>query len=115
MHICKPDYNSFFIGQIHSCDSGHFLSPLALALFVPWIIADNPDDSAAADDFLRGTPVSFPILYDRDNQVSKLYDIIAMPSTVIVGRDGKVRYIHHGYEPGDENGYQDQIRMLVRE
>ena len=73
------------------------------------------EDSAAAEKFLQGTAVSFPILFDRENSVSKLYDVIAMPSTVIVGRDGTVRYIHHGYEPGNENDYQDQIRQLVRE
>lgn len=73
------------------------------------------EDSAAADKFLGAVPVSFPILYDRTNSVSKLYDVIAMPSTVLIGRDGSVRYIHHGYEPGYENDYQDQIRELVRE
>lgn len=73
------------------------------------------EDSAAANNFLSTVPVSFPILYDRTNSVSKLYDVIAMPSTVLIGRDGRVRYIHHGYEPGYENDYQDQIRELVRE
>ena len=73
------------------------------------------EDSSAADRFLQGLPVSFPVLYDRENEVSKLYEVIAMPSSVLVGRDGRVRYIHHGYEPGNENDYQDQIRMLVRE
>jgi len=73
------------------------------------------EDSAAADRFLQGLPVSFPVLYDRENSVSKLYEVIAMPSSVLVGRDGRVRYKHHGYEPGNENDYQDQIRMLVRE
>lgn len=73
------------------------------------------EDSSAADSFLSSVPVTFPILYDRENRVSKLYDVIAMPSTVLIGRDGQVRYIHHGYEPGYENDYQDQIRELVRE
>lgn len=73
------------------------------------------EDSTEADRFLRSVPVSFPILYDRANSVSKLYDVIAMPSTILIGRDGRVRYIHHGYEPGYENDYQDQIRELIRE
>ena len=73
------------------------------------------EDSTLADKFLAGTPVNFPILYDRENSVSKKYDVIAMPSTVIVGRGGNIRYIHHGYESGNEHDYQDQIRALVRE
>jgi peroxiredoxin len=73
------------------------------------------EDSSAANGFLSGTPVSFPVLYDRENSVSELYDVIAMPSTVIVDRTGQIRYIHHGYEAGNEQDYQDQIRALIRE
>ena len=72
-------------------------------------------DSKAADDWLKATPVSFPVGYDTKSQVSRLYDVSGMPSTVIVDRKGKVRYIHHGYNPGDEGEYINQIRTLMRE
>lgn len=71
--------------------------------------------SADAEGFLKSTPVSFPILFDPDSKVSKLYEVSGMPSTVILDRNGKVRYIHHGYKPGEESEYLDQIRTLVRE
>jgi peroxiredoxin len=73
------------------------------------------EDSSGADEFLAETPVSFPILFDPENEVSALYDVIAMPSTVLVDRSGKMRFIHHGYQPGYENEYQSQIRALLRE
>jgi peroxiredoxin len=72
-------------------------------------------DSNAANEWLKATPVSFPILYDRDSKVSKLYDVAGMPSTVIIDRTGKVRVLHRGYKPGDENEYLDSIRTLIRE
>jgi peroxiredoxin len=72
-------------------------------------------DSNAANEWLKATPVSFPILYDRDSKVSKLYDVAGMPSTVIIDRSGKVRVLHRGYKPGDENEYLDSIRSLIRE
>jgi peroxiredoxin len=72
-------------------------------------------DSKAAIDWLKETPVSFPILFDKDSKVSKLYDVAGMPSTVIIDRAGKVRMLHRGYKPGDENEYLDSIRTLVRE
>jgi thiol-disulfide isomerase/thioredoxin len=71
--------------------------------------------SADALGFLKGTPVSFPILFDTQSKVSTLYEVSGMPSTVIVDRKGTVRYVHHGYKPGDESDYQDQIRTLLRE
>ena len=72
-------------------------------------------NSQAANDWLKATPVSFPILYDTDSKVSKLYDVAGMPSTVIIDRTGKLRVLHRGYKPGDENEYMDSIRALIRE
>ena len=72
-------------------------------------------DSNAANEWLKQTPVSFPILYDKESKVSKMYDVAGMPSTVIIDRTGKVRVLHRGYKPGDENEYLDSIRTLVRE
>jgi peroxiredoxin len=72
-------------------------------------------DSNAANQWLKETPVSFPILYDKESTVSKMYDVAGMPSTVIIDRAGKVRVLHRGYKPGDENEYLDSIRTLVRE
>jgi len=72
-------------------------------------------DSADALKWLKSTPVTFPILFDRDSSVSKLYQVQGMPNTVIIDRHGKVRFIHRGYQPGEENEYLDQIRALVLE
>jgi thiol-disulfide isomerase/thioredoxin len=72
-------------------------------------------DSAEALGFLKSTPVSFPILFDRDSKVSKLYAVQGMPNTVILDRKGNVRYVHRGYKPGEENEYLNQIRALIRE
>src|SRR5690606_19756776 len=55
------------------------------------------DDPRGAERWLAETPVSFPILFDPRNEVSELYDVIAMPSTVLVDRAGNMRFIHHGY------------------
>ena len=73
------------------------------------------ENSADGEAWLRDRPVSFPVLYDPDNQVSKLFDVIAMPSTVLIDRQGNVRYLHHGYKPGYEEDYMNQIRALARE
>jgi peroxiredoxin len=68
-----------------------------------------------AERWLKDTPVSFPVLFDRDSKVSKLYDVSAMPSTVFIDRKGNLRYLHRGYKPGDESEYLNQIRALLKE
>jgi peroxiredoxin len=68
-----------------------------------------------AEALLEKTPVSFPVLFDRENRVSKLYNVTGMPSSVLIDREGNVRYLHRGYKPGDENTYLNHIRALVKE
>ncbi|MCC6170399.1 MAG: TlpA family protein disulfide reductase [Gammaproteobacteria bacterium] len=74
----------------------------------------EPDSNAAAK-FLADVPVSFPVAFDADSKVSKLYKVQGMPSSVIVDRKGNARVLHKGYRPGDENTYLDHVRTLIRE
>ena len=73
------------------------------------------EDTTKAKQMLRESPVNFPILFDNKSEVSRLYDVVAMPSTVLVDRDGNVRHLHQGYKPGYEESYQHQVRALIRE
>jgi thiol-disulfide isomerase/thioredoxin len=73
------------------------------------------EDPSQARMLLGKIPVSFPVLFDGTNAVSKQYDVIAMPTTVIVDRNGNMRYLHKGYMPGYEDAYQQQVRALLTE
>jgi peroxiredoxin len=59
--------------------------------------------------------LKFPVLLDANKSVTKLYDMGAMPATVLIDRDGRVRYLHRGYREGVEEAYERQIRELVKE
>ncbi len=73
------------------------------------------DDSRRAMQMIDELGVNFPVLFDARKEVSELYDVEAMPVTVLVDREGTVRHVHHGYKPGYEDKYLDQIRSLLRE
>ena len=80
------------------------------------LLAVNIDDDArhgAATAAKWG--LKFPVLLDAEKNVTRLYDLGAMPSTVLIDRDGKVRYLHRGYREGVEEAYERQIRELVKE
>lgn len=72
-------------------------------------------DRKMADKILRDIPVSFPILFDDSNLVSELYKVDAMPVTVLVDRNGDIRFMHRGYKPGYEDEYEKQVRTLIKE
>ncbi len=71
--------------------------------------------SSKAIGYLKDTPVTFPVLYDPKGDVSNKYGVQAMPSTVIIDKDGKVRFLHQGYKSGYEDDYKSQIKSLLRE
>ena len=73
------------------------------------------DDSRKAMNMIAELGVSFPVLFDARKEVSQLYEVDAMPVTVLIDREGTIRYVHHGYKPGYEDKYLDQIRSLLRE
>jgi peroxiredoxin len=73
------------------------------------------DDSRRAMQMIEELGVSFPVLFDARKEVSKLYEVEAMPVTVLVDREGNIRFVHHGYKPGYEEKYLDQVRSLLRE
>jgi len=73
------------------------------------------DDYRRAMAMANELGVSFPVLFDDKKTVSKLYEVEAMPVTVLLDREGTVRHIHHGYKPGYEEQYLNEIRSLLRE
>jgi peroxiredoxin len=72
------------------------------------------DDTRHAADVASKLGLKFPVLLDTDKAVSRLYDLSTMPSTVLIDRDGRVRYVHRGYLVGDEEMYDKQIRDLLK-
>lgn len=73
------------------------------------------ENSAKAKNMAKRLKVNYPILFDLEKDVSELYDVDAMPTTVMVDRDGRVRHIYRGYLPGHEDKYRANIRDLLKE
>jgi peroxiredoxin len=73
------------------------------------------DDARNAVELASKLGVKFPVLLDTDKKASKLYDLSAMPATVLIDRDGRVRYVHRGYLDGYEDTYDKQIRELLKQ
>jgi peroxiredoxin len=80
------------------------------------LLGVNVDDKAmAAEAMVRELNIVFPVVFDTDKQVTRRYDVDAMPSTVLIDRDGKVRHIFRGYRTGTEHRYEAAIRELIRQ
>ena len=70
------------------------------------------EDPKKALRLAKKLSVNFPILFDEEKLVSKSYAIDAMPMTILIDRDGTVRYVHRGYKENYLGLYQEQIQKL---
>ena len=59
--------------------------------------------------------VSYPIIIDPDFALADAYQMMAAPLTIVIAKDGTVRYRHEGYEPSIEATYVDIIEKLLAE
>jgi peroxiredoxin len=80
------------------------------------LLGVNIDDDPNAAKALAGKlGLKFPVLLDAGKTVVATYDLNAMPATVLIDRDGRVRHLHRGYKDGAEQLYEQQVRALLKE
>jgi peroxiredoxin len=76
----------------------------------------NMDDTRErAAEMGQTLKISYPLLLDLQNEVSRRYGVETMPLTVLIDREGTIRYVSDGYKPGYEKRYAAQIRELLNE
>ena len=51
-----------------------------------------------ADKFLAQTPARFMLAFDAKGESAKRYGVKSMPTSVLIGRDGKVLAVHNGFK-----------------
>ena len=74
------------------------------------IIGVNLDnDLQDAAKFLEEYSADFSIHYDVDKVLAKQYGVQAMPSTYILGRDGKIVATHFGFKVKQQQEYESVL------
>ena len=80
------------------------------------VIGVNEDNTAeAADAFLQDVPVDFHIVLDLAGDIAREYELIAMPSTYVFGRDGKLASRHLGFKTTKQDEYESLLRSLLND
>ena len=104
---CAPCLQSFpWMNGLHARHGGDGLV----------IVAVNLDqDRALADAFLNRVPAQFRVEYDPSGRLAKSFGVEAMPTSFLIGRDGKVRARHAGFRDKQREGREQEIVQLLKE
>jgi thiol-disulfide isomerase/thioredoxin len=78
------------------------------------IVAVNVDKKRAdADKFLAQVPARFPLAFDPEGATPNAYAIKAMPTSVLIDRDGRVVAVHNGFRGEDREALEAKIASSV--
>ena len=73
------------------------------------------DDVARAIEFAHGGNLSFALLLDPQKTVSRTYSVDNLPMTLLIDRNGTVRYVLRDYSTKSDDLYLQQLRTLLNE
>ncbi len=65
-------------------------------------------------DFLRKTPVDFPVLMDSGNRVTRQFKVFSLPTTFLLDRNGAIVEKYLGEEEWDSAKIRDKIDAVLR-
>jgi len=78
------------------------------------VISVNLDaNKALATKFLNEMPATFTVIYDPKGKIAKHFKIQGMPSSMLIGRDGKIKLRHTGFYTNKISQYQLEIEQLL--
>ena len=78
------------------------------------IVSINVD--AKRDDatkFLLTNPATFAVGFDPKGLTPAQYAVKAMPSSYLIGRDGRITFLHRGYAAEDGAKLEQEIRLAL--
>jgi len=73
------------------------------------------DDPSQAREFARSAGVAFALLLDPAKAVSRSYQVDNLPMTLLIDRNGTVRYVLREYSGANSTLYLQQLRTLLNE
>ncbi len=78
------------------------------------VVAVNLDkDRKLADEFLKVMDVNFVVAFDESGDSASSYKLKGMPSSYLIGRDGKLYASHIGFREKDKNKLEQAIKELL--
>lgn len=104
---CAPCKQSFgFLQELRMRNSGRDFVILTVNL-------DRDHDAALA--FQRAVGGSLPVFYDPTGALATRFKVSAMPTSVVIGRDGRVRFQHPGYFDNKQAEYAAHVATALSE
>jgi len=80
------------------------------------IAVDGKRDTERATKFIEENGLTYTMLENGEESeeiVGSMFKVRSFPSSFLIDREGKVMYFHLGFEAGDEEHLEEEIKALL--
>ncbi|UCG12596.1 MAG: TlpA family protein disulfide reductase [Deltaproteobacteria bacterium] len=78
-------------------------------------VCSDPENLDTVHRIARRLEIDYPILLDHGAKVSKKYSVQVLPTTVVIGPRGRLRFIRVGYSPSIMRQIRSKAESLLSE
>jgi thiol-disulfide isomerase/thioredoxin len=75
---------------------------------------DNPRSKDRLSSYVAKENIALPVYHDADGSLAKLFKVQAIPTTIVLDREGQIIYMTRGYRPGDEILLKKKLEELLK-
>ncbi|KPL00079.1 MAG: hypothetical protein AMJ90_08855 [candidate division Zixibacteria bacterium SM23_73_2] len=76
---------------------------------------DGPRTLSKVKSFVKSRGWKFPVLLDKNKKVYRKYQVVGLPYSLILDKNGTIIFSHSTYRPGDEKIVKKKILELISE
>ena len=84
-------------------------------LAVVGVSVDGPRNFARVRPFVASRGLTYPIVLDRDGRLQQSYQVVAVPTAVLIDTSGAIVQVRVAYRPGEGSKLEEAIRALLPE
>jgi peroxiredoxin len=79
------------------------------------LAVDVDHSQASADAFLARFGPGMPVVFDPTGKIASQFHVDEMPTSILIDRQGHVRYVHKGFFDEQTPLYDSHISELINE
>ncbi len=82
-------------------------------LTVIGVSVDGPRNFSKVRPFMSRMRITYPVALDRDGSLQRFFQVVAVPTTVLLDAEGRVVRVQQGFRPGEEKELEAAVRALL--
>lgn len=77
------------------------------------ISVDSPRNLSKVRPMAASLGITYPVVLDPNSETMSNWNILAVPTLLVINEDNKVLYFHEGFKPGDEELIRAEFEKLL--